>query len=515
MKKTLSLKLRIKTIVFLFALILFTKSGFSQDTLHLNYIALQPKMPDTTEAKITDWAKKLNGKHMDVEILAYYSQSDFKKYSTERSEDVYLIVLRKARDFVTITKNDVVKGAKSQRSRVDIVYWPTGSDPIAKEKAEKDKKEAEAKKAADEKALAEKTKKDEVKANEKQKDKLAETKVKDSGSNKNKKETGETKEKNQKEKTDNKADKSSTDEQNNKAELSYGRPKKKPTNEGSNVTRTDMIQIKASKIIVAQIGNKDLDDALFNAVKNFWTFTSDIGQMPYNKAMELAKKSDSVLVLSQTQTSSSSLPRDYGNTGWQYKRISGGRMIMIENGKQKVLLGNNIPAIGEDGVLTEEILSFGVSAMNSVMIIFDKYNLKNSLNTKPKFKDYAGDRIKNRTLLIPKEILEEKINESIISKIYPGNFKIVPYEEYKKAILTKEKGMAYVMFSPMAVGGKILNIQYIMDAEDGFTLGLYVPSGTSVDLGPVFGEKNVSKGNTGEVTEKCLKGYKEVYNGDW
>jgi hypothetical protein len=306
-----------------------------------------------------------------------------------------------------------------------------------------------------------------------------------------------------------------TGDQNKKEELSYGRPRKRATNEGANVTRSDVTQIKASKIIVAQVGNKDLDDALYNSVKKFWTFTSDVEQMPYNKAMELASKNKNVLVLSQTQTGSTSLPRDFGNTGYQYKRVSIGRMMMIENGQEDVLIGQNIPALGDGGVLTEEILSFGVSAMNTVMLVFDKYNLKNSLRTRAKFKAYVGDSIKNRILLIPKELLDDKITESIISKRYPGKFKIVPYEEYRNAILNKEKGMAYVMFSPMAVGGKILNIQYIMNTENGFTLGLYVPSGTSVDYGPIFGEKNVSEGNTGEITEQCLKGYKKIYKGTW
>jgi len=308
-----------------------------------------------------------------------------------------------------------------------------------------------------------------------------------------------------------------------KTEISYGRPDLKPTNEGAFVTGDDVKQIKASKIIVAQVGNKDLDDALYNSVKKFWTFTSDIEQMPYNKAIELAKQNKGILVFSQTETISSSNlrksvnngPGEFASSYEKYKRTSFGRMIMIEDGKQEVLLGNNIPSFGDENILTEESLSFGVSAMNSVMIVFDKYNLKNSYKTRPKFKDHAGDSIKNRTLLIPKELLEDKITESIISKIYPGKFKIVPYEEYRKAILNKEKGMAYVIFSPMAVAGKIGYIQYIMDAENGFTLGVYVPSGGSIELGPGLGEHNVSKGNTGEINEKCLKGYKKIYKGTW
>ncbi len=142
MKKINCLNKALKTGAFIFFVILCSVSVSAQsDTLHLNYVALQPKMPDSTEAKITNWVKKLNGKHMDVQILAYYSQADFKKYSVERSEDVNLIVLRKARDLVTITKNEVKKGAKSQRSLVDIIYKPTGSVDAPKEKAVAKKEE--------------------------------------------------------------------------------------------------------------------------------------------------------------------------------------------------------------------------------------------------------------------------------------------------------------------------------------------------------------------------------------
>lgn len=496
-------KLNLRSLLVLSVLTLLALPGISQkDTLHVYYKGFETKLPDTSDAKVGAWAKKLKGQHLDIEVICYYDKGDYKKYAQERTEDMFLILNRKARDFITITSNVTKKGERSQRSKVDVIYTVSLSE------AEKKIKETEAKKAADEKALAEKTKKEEekkkkeeAKAKEKQKD-VADSKVKDPEHSK-------------KEKTADTNDDKSSNVEAPKVDLSYGRPKKKPAGAGGWVSGKEVKQIKASRIIVAQVGYKELDDALFNAVKSFWTFTSDIDQMPYNKAIELAKKNDSILVLSQTQTESSSLPREYGNTGWQYKRISGGRMIMIENGKQKVLLGNAIPAVGDGGVLTEEILSFGVSVMNSAMIIMDKYNLNNGLNTKPKFKDHAGERIKTKTLLIPQELLAEKITDSIIGKIYPGTFKVVPYERYKQAILSKEKNMAYLMFCPMPVGGKMIYLQYIMDTEDGMTLGIYIPNGNSVDLGPVFGEKNISKGNTGEITEKCLKGYKEVYEGDW
>jgi len=145
MKKSITLQNSIKTIVFTLAIFLFRTTAFSQDTLHLNYIALQTKMPDSTDAKVAAWAKNLNGRHVDLEVLCYYSQGSFKPYATERSEEVFLVLNRKARASITIVKNEVVKGSKSQRSMVDVVYRTTGSVDVVKEKEKKEPKPKELK----------------------------------------------------------------------------------------------------------------------------------------------------------------------------------------------------------------------------------------------------------------------------------------------------------------------------------------------------------------------------------
>lgn len=163
MKKTAFLNS--KTILVLFITLLFATTGFAQDTLHLNYVALQPKMPDSTEAKITAWVKKLNGQHVNVQILAYYNQSEFKKYSVERSEEVNLIILRKARDLVTITKNEVKKGAKSQRSKVDIVYIGGPGTSITKEATITKKEEKTTSNEAKNETTPTETKKEEAASN--------------------------------------------------------------------------------------------------------------------------------------------------------------------------------------------------------------------------------------------------------------------------------------------------------------------------------------------------------------
>ncbi len=128
------------SILFLAIIALCSLQSFSQtDTLHLYYVGLQTKTADSTEAKITAWAKKLVGKHVDVEVLAYYNESGYKQYAQERSDELFLILNRKARDLITIKTIGPKKGVKSQRSMVDIVYTSvsSSSQPITENKQTK------------------------------------------------------------------------------------------------------------------------------------------------------------------------------------------------------------------------------------------------------------------------------------------------------------------------------------------------------------------------------------------
>lgn len=107
----------------IFSLVLFSMKGFSQtDTLHIYYRGLETKILDSTEAKIAKWAKSLNGKKVDIEVISYYNDAQFKKYSQERCDELFIIVNRKARELINITFIGPKKGAKSQRSMADIVY---------------------------------------------------------------------------------------------------------------------------------------------------------------------------------------------------------------------------------------------------------------------------------------------------------------------------------------------------------------------------------------------------------
>lgn len=296
--------------------------------------------------------------------------------------------------------------------------------------------------------------------------------------------------------------------QNNKPEQRYGRPVFIVTTRASILTKKEVQSIKNSKIIVAQFGCKEDDEAFFEAVKMFWTFNSDIDTMPYHRAIQLASTDKKILVLSHASTSSEQYRM--GEVDQDYKSIEPGRWLVLEDGSKRVRMLENVPALGKDEVLTLEAISAGLSIMNTILIVRDKYQMKN-FGLRKKVVEHAEDKLQNRTLLIPRELLSDKISEATISEIYPGKFKLVSYDEYRKAILSKKKGMAYVFIAPVNSGSGIVYSQYILDAEEGLVLGYCSPAAVTLVTPDLFDNVRVDKGNRCEINESSLKSYRKAY----
>lgn len=171
--------------LFIAVLLLFSSlsSLNAQDTLHIYYSGLYSKILDSNDVKIAKWAKSLNGKKVNVQVLAYYNASEFKKYSQERADELFLVLNRKARDLINITSIGPVRGQKSQRSRADIVFTPQVQDapiPEKKEvaKTEKPKEEKSEEKAKEEKKEKPKKEKEEIAKKESSKKEKSETQEK-------------------------------------------------------------------------------------------------------------------------------------------------------------------------------------------------------------------------------------------------------------------------------------------------------------------------------------------------
>lgn len=147
MKKELNLYSKVIAVLAIGFFMSLNNIVFSQkDTLHIYYQGLQTKILDSNDAKISKWVKSLNGRKAEIEIYSYYEKGEFKKFMVERSDELFMVVNRKARDFITVKFNGAVKGSKSQRSVADLVYSIEGvtsnnsNASSGKPKKEKEKK---------------------------------------------------------------------------------------------------------------------------------------------------------------------------------------------------------------------------------------------------------------------------------------------------------------------------------------------------------------------------------------
>ncbi|MDI1356153.1 MAG: hypothetical protein PSX36_14635 [bacterium] len=128
LKPTVTIRI-IALLVFMFVL---AKTGRAQsDTLHLYYIQTQSTIQDSTNKKIDNWVKSLNGKHVDIDVVAYYSKLEYKKFAQQRNDELFLVLNRKARALITIGFIGPKKGENSQRTTVDIIYHLTGTPKVA------------------------------------------------------------------------------------------------------------------------------------------------------------------------------------------------------------------------------------------------------------------------------------------------------------------------------------------------------------------------------------------------
>jgi hypothetical protein len=173
--------------IMLLAAVLFTSKMSAQkyDTLHLYYNNISVQPHDTTLKKMDRWIASLKGKHQDIKIIAYYHKMEFKKYSQERVDEMFLIINRKARPLFTITEMKPAKGKDYQRTTVDIIYTPTGGSADAAASTPKKEEAPEKKKEGTEKTEKEKevASKDAGKPEKKEekKDKKSEKKDKGAG----------------------------------------------------------------------------------------------------------------------------------------------------------------------------------------------------------------------------------------------------------------------------------------------------------------------------------------------
>lgn len=476
-------------------LVLFISTAVkAQDTLHLDFGNTQVVPDKPMEDKIVAWGKTLNGKKQDIMIVAYYHKGEFKKFAEQRLEEMFLSVNRNVRNLVNIKSQESKKGDDYQRTRVDIIYYPEGQD--AKSVAEKKKadekaaKEAEKKKKEEEEKLAKG-------ANDKDKNKDSKDKAKKDGSaavSKDDKKKAE-------------EEKKAQEQRNKERAAKYGARPTKQSGQGDLVKQSEVQQIKAAKIIIAQFGVKEIDDLNEATMKKFFTFNTNFAVMPYMEAKAEAKKDpEKVFIMFVTGVTSKSLPHDRDDKStpnWkeQYRNISGGAFLVIENAKGGVMANCYLPSF-EEGGITEEVIAFGCEAISSMLKTMDEKQMGSNLKLESTyFKDAPA--LKQKNLLIPEGWLSNKFDKVLIQTLYTGQYEVCSYEKWRDAILNKED-VGYVVVVPKPVGGSYLYQHFLMNAKTGMVYAICYPKVSS----------SMSKSNTGYINEKNVKRYNDAITGD-
>lgn len=551
---------KMKAIVMALVLLMTTLNArlkAQSDTLHLHYLGTQIQLHDTSVARIEHWAKSLNGKHVDIEVLAYFHKSEFKKFASQRADELFLELNRKARSLITITFIGPRKGADSQRSMVDVVYRPSVSpEEAAAAKARTEAQEAAEKKKKEEEKMAEKEskkkeresaeKKDEsLSKKEKDKHPKAQTDpkknddisdrpeknknksskkdnkapsgqpVEDSGEIASNKDTETAQKSNKKKKKRKKEEpepivKESIDIYKGvkyKAETkNNGYPGSRVSQQGMKIKQNKVQKIKTARIIIPRTDMPVIDSIVMLAVKKFWTFNPNIeyGTMSYFDALKLAKKEKDVLVLTVTNIYSTSSARK-----GSIIMLSESYSLILENWKNKVQLTIPFPPYTSERLINLPSVSYAVSHMNSLLSNLDKHGLKSSRIFRNQAFKQNHPLLKETTLLIPGGLLHEKVDPRDIPALYDGNFSIVDYTTWSKAILEKKKGLAYVTVVPYPISGYFLYLHVLMDAFSGEVLYIEKPAASYV-----FGE-NVSAGNTGYIAAKNIKSYNRGYKREY
>lgn len=477
------------------------KLAAQSDTLHLNYDNISTVPHDTTLAKLDAWIKKLNGTHVNINVYAYFSKPEFKKYAQQRADEMFLILNRKARSLFTIEFIGPKRGENSQRSRVDIVYQKAKTpEEIAAAAAEKAKEEAakaeEKKKKDEEKAKKESAKKEEKAA--KNKTEVAAEQTEKGGSDKKK---GDEKKGDDKKSKD-KGTKSDEDEED---DSDYGQASSRTYGEGYTMTLEELKYIKSAKFVVAQNGRKSIDDNLFNAVKNFWDFNPNVVQMPYDQARKLGKenKKDTMVILSFIQVRTW-FTEKHGPVTLKLLKI--GYALAIETGKGKLLVKQFIPKEkGKEPALT--YFAFGVSFLNNLCHIMDDNQLSKS-GKADEFFDLAAPQLKSRTLIVAESQVNPKLPYTEIPQYYTSPMSVVPDNVWEESILQK-KDVAYVMVVLIPTNPKRF-WHYIMDAKTG---KVYL-----IDMGQAFafsagwGTPNFDPSHSGFVDKDNFQRYERSTN---
>ena len=146
-------------------------------------------------------------------------------------------------------------------------------------------------------------------------------------------------------------------------------------------------------------------------------------------------------------------------------------------------------------------------ALESTRLYFDKRLSGEKISMKSVKKETAENsiRLKDKTLLIRQDWLDEDLTEEKIKTIYPHPVKVVDAETLDNAVRSNDKQYAWLLNLPAINSNSRTNsvifIQQILDNEDYTTLLYHIPSMGKMMLAAYVG----GKAGKPVLTEKMLK----------
>jgi hypothetical protein len=260
-------------------------------------------------------------------------------------------------------------------------------------------------------------------------------------------------------------------------------------------------EIKESKIVVSLTEDEKLNEIWKSAIQERWGFTEIIDFVPEDAAFDKlkAKEVDYVLYLNTKYKARS---RTYNNNGFRYVYENEGMSIELRDRKRTYDALQFIPPFGDDNEYADAFVNFGIDALQYQFEVLIKNNLKSNLTAGDEYNEYASE-LKDKTLLILSGWIHKKTTIEEVKELYDGSIEVVPFEDWKEAILEKQEDRAYVVVVPHPMGRTTIYLHYLMDAATGRVLGLGHPKRS-------FGVFGYSKGNSGFINEKNLEIYNEL-----
>lgn len=94
--------------------------------------------------------------------------------------------------------------------------------------------------------------------------------------------------------------------------------------------------------------------------------------------------------------------------------------------------------------------------------------------------------LKEKTLLLRKDFLSEKLTEEIIKAVYPFKYEICSKERMDEIVINGDSNYAYALIKPNVISGRngnfIIFIQEVYSADNGCFVGLSMPSMATIML---------------------------------